>query len=63
MCESTMRPNAVSPGGHLGLFQLSPIHSSRVGGDSTLFLDPEINTATAYAIWSEQGWRPWACRP
>ena len=25
-------------------------------------LDPDVNLRVAYEIWSEQGWRPWACK-
>lgn len=58
-----MDPKATSPGGHRGLFQLAPMHAARVGGNPDLFYDPEVNVATAYALWSESGWAPWSCRP
>lgn len=62
-CESTNNPAAYNAGQY-GLFQVNyPYHASRVGGDPNVLFDPEINVAVAHAIWREQGWRPWACKP
>ena len=59
-CESNMQPEAVSPGGHLGLFQLAPrYHAWRFGGGD--WRDPLVNTLAAESLWKEQGWRPWSC--
>ncbi len=27
------------------------------------WMDPVFNIEVAFAIWSEQGWYPWSCRP
>ena len=65
-CESTWRTDAVSRGGHRGLFQLSRIHQARAARlgftwDQMLELGP--NVAVALDIFVEQGWRPWSCQP
>ena len=62
-CESRGDPLAASAGGDRGLFQINPVHRARVGGNLSRLHDPETNVAVAWAIYSEQGWRPWACRP
>jgi hypothetical protein len=68
-CESNHRPNAVSPdGANIGLFQVNVIHKGRVNATTTelaaiLLLDPETNVRVAYAIWADQGWGPWSCKP
>jgi hypothetical protein len=46
-----------------GLFQINPIHVRRFPDFWESWMDPAKNTAWAFQIWSEQGWRPWACRP
>lgn len=61
-CESSGDPMAYSAGNY-GLFQLSAVHAGRVGGDPRAFFDAEVNVKTAFQIWTEQGWRPWACKP
>jgi hypothetical protein len=61
-CESGLNPDAVSPGGHLGLFQISMRwHSHRPGMDNPL--DALSNSLAAEDIWKEQGWAPWSCAP
>lgn len=64
-CESTLRPEAVSPGGgNWGLFQINRIHRARVeamGYTWDQMLMPYQNAQVAAAIWSEQGWQPWTC--
>lgn len=61
-CESRMDPTAVSSGGHLGLFQMSPRwHSHRPGMHSPL--EALFNAQAAESLYREQGWRPWSCRP
>ena len=59
MCESRGDPLAYSAG-NAGLFQISYIHSRRVGGDLASLYDPVVNVRTAHSIWSEQGWGPWS---
>lgn len=56
-CESRWNPDAVSPGGHVGYFQISPIHGWHAS------TDPETNVAFAYEL-SKGGtdWSQWACR-
>jgi hypothetical protein len=64
-CESTLRPDAISPGGgNWGLFQINTVHRARVAAHGYAWeqiLDPHVNTEIAHALWSEQGWRPWTC--
>ena len=60
-CESRYDPQAYSQGNY-GLYQINAIHRARVGGDLQSLYTPSVNIAVAYAIWSEQGWRPWGCR-
>lgn len=63
-CESTFRPWVTSPGGHAGLFQLSPqFHSWRLLPGESIY-DPEANTRIAFEVWSQtHDWRAWSCRP
>lgn len=63
-CESTFNPNAVSPSGHIGLFQISPrFHSARLWPGESL-TDPEANVRIAWELYSEAGgWGPWSCKP
>ena len=61
LCESRGDPTAYNAGNY-GLFQLNAIHRARVGGDLSLFYDPETNVRVAYDLWSAQGWAPWGCR-
>lgn len=66
-CESTLNPNAVSrDGSNWGLFQINIVHRTRVesmGFSWSQILDADVNAAVARAIFDEQGWVPWACRP
>ena len=50
-------------GSSYGVFQLNGIHARRFPGFWEKWMDPATNVAWAYQIWSEQGWRPWSCRP
>ena len=55
-CESRFNPQAVSPDGqNVGVFQVNLVHGYYPGA--------EANVAKAYAIWTDQGWAPWSCRP
>ena len=54
---------AVSSRNSYGLFQINSIHARRFPDFWESWMDPAKNTAWAYQIWSEQGWRPWSCRP
>lgn len=51
--------------GAAGTFQLMPVHAWRFEARGWSFYDdaliPERNIAVAFDLWSEQGWRPWAC--
>lgn len=62
ICESSLNPGAIGPGGR-GLFQINPRHHmwrvQAVRG-TTLF-DPMTNIRVAKHLFDEQGWRPWAC--
>jgi hypothetical protein len=64
-CESTLRHDAVSPGGgNWGLFQINTVHRGRVaamGYTWDQMLLPYENARVAADIWAEQGWRPWTC--
>lgn len=62
--ESGGKLDAVSDDGqNLGPFQLNVVHAGRVGGDPGRLLDPATNVRIAFELYSEQGWRPWACKP
>jgi len=50
-------------GSNYGLFQINAIHAWRWAGFWTSWMDPAQNAQWAFELWSEQGWRPWACRP
>jgi hypothetical protein len=55
-CESGLDPGAVSPDGqNIGVFQVNVIHGWHPGLAE--------NVAKAYAIYVDQGWGPWSCRP
>lgn len=64
-CESTLNPNAVSPGGgNHGLFQINTVHRGLVasmGYSWSQIYDPYVNSAVARRIYDESGWSPWAC--
>jgi len=54
---------ATSSRSSYGLFQINAIHARRFPDFWESWMDPSKNTAWAFQIWSEQGWRPWSCRP
>lgn len=63
-CESTFNPHAVGSAGERGLTQVHPVHRPRIeamGFTWDDMFDPRANLDVAYAIWSEQGTRPWSC--
>ena len=66
-CESRHDPNARNGvSGATGLFQLHPIHARRaqaMGYRWEQIVEPQANVDVATAIWREQGWSPWACKP
>jgi soluble lytic murein transglycosylase-like protein len=65
-CESSLNPNAISPGGgNYGLFQINRVNAglvSSLGYSWNQILDPYVNAAVAKAMFDRQGWAPWACR-
>ncbi len=46
-----------------GLFQINAVHARRWSDFWDSWMDPTKNTQWAFQLWSEQGWRPWNCRP
>lgn len=60
-CESGLSPSAVN-GQHAGLFQIAlDWHRPKFGGADPF--DAGANVAVAYAIWLDQSWLPWSCKP
>lgn len=43
-----------------GLFQLNEIHAAKWPEFWEMWADPYWNTAKAYELWVDQGWRPWS---
>jgi hypothetical protein len=68
-CESGLDSNGrldgnwATNGSDYGLFQIRYIHAWRWADFYDAWMDPNRNTQWAFEIWSESGWRPWACRP
>ena len=59
-CESKGQYWVTSYAGAIGLFQMMPFHSWRVGYRD--LYDPAANVEAAAHLWREQGWQPWiAC--
>jgi len=52
---------------HGGTFQISSLHAWRFAQRGWDFwtdaLVLERNISIAFELWSQQGWRPWSCRP
>lgn len=61
-CESGDSWDEIGKGGYGG-FQINPVHIARFPDFWQSWTDPVKNTSWAYEIWSEQGWKPWGCRP
>lgn len=62
-CESRWDNTAVSPAGHVSMFQLDPrFHSHRPGFDRWRE-DPLFAAQAAESLYAEARWRPWSCRP
>jgi hypothetical protein len=62
--ESTGRTGAVSSGGHLGLFQLSPSWAYVFGYQPAELFGAEVNIRVAYGVWLQNGRRfsgQWSC--
>jgi len=61
-CESEFDPWAFNAGNY-GWFQINAVHQARVDGNVDALFDPVINTQVAFALWLENGWSIWACKP
>jgi len=62
VCESGLRPTAVSNTQDYGIFQIHlPAHASKIPvvGKVAYLFDPIANINLAYTIWSKQGFLPW----
>lgn len=69
-CESGWRPGSVSPGGHLGLFQIEPgTWAPYAGVTRDALLEPSINARVAWLVvlYDRAHGRPdfaqWECQP
>lgn len=67
-CESNHRVDAYNRvSGAVGPWQIHPVHAARAARMgytwAEIATDPQANTDVAAAIWQEQGWAPWSCRP
>ena len=63
-CESRYEADAVSPAGHVSIFQFDlRYHAHRPGMDR--WREPLFASLAAEDLWLESGrsWRPWSCRP
>ena len=71
MCESSMRPGAVSPPNRngtvdRGLFQVNTVWRESFGEALwSRILEPEVNVAMAHHIWvvGKRSWMYWTCQP
>ena len=61
-CESTLRAWATN-GDQFGLYQIGGLHAWRWPDFWSAWSDALRNAQMAFDLWSEQGWRPWSCRP
>jgi hypothetical protein len=66
-CESRGDPWATGRRGEQGLFQIQPRAwddlAREMFGPAADLYDAVTNVAVAAAIWRDQGWAPWGCRP
>lgn len=62
-CESRQRWDTIGAGANYGGFQINSIHARRFPSFWDSWMDPVKNTAWAFELWAEQGWKPWGCRP
>jgi hypothetical protein len=67
-CESSLNPEAVSPGGgNHGLFQINNVHQGEfeavTGRPWSDVYNPKWNAYYAKHLFDSQGWGPWACKP
>ena len=62
-CESRFRSDAVGAAGERGLLQIHPIHQGRMEDMGLDFTKEKDRVVFANALWREQGWRPWTCKP
>lgn len=71
MCESNMRPGAISPPNtngtrDRGLFQVNSVWRDAFGEALwSRILEPEVNVAMAHHIWvvGKRSWMYWTCQP
>ena len=61
-CESGLNNGAIGRAGERSLFQIHPVHFKRFD-PNRLSSDVWYGTNAGYTLWSEQGWRPWSCKP
>ena len=65
-CESKFDPSVTGRFRERGIFQIHPVHRKRIesmGYTWDQMYEVLPNIKVAYEIWSEQGWKPWTCRP
>lgn len=64
-CESGLNPNAVGPGGAVGLFQILPSTFDNTPEAGNSPYDAYANASAAYDIFVRDGysWREWTCQP
>lgn len=55
-CESGLRRGQVGAQGEQGLWQIHPVHGAVPS-------DPYAQAVIARALWEDQGWTPWSCKP
>jgi len=61
-CESRWQADAIG-GDNWGYFQIWSGWARYYGVPVHDLLAPATNVRVAYAIWRENGWGPWACKP
>lgn len=62
--ESSGNPNASHYNSNgttdFGLMEINSVHSALVNGNLQSLYNPAINIATAYTIYSQDGWQAWS---